>query len=179
MAKEKTAKKEPPKKAADAPEPKDLDTQIKEAEAELSTKPIQAERLVGTHNALATHLHIKGLFNSIYTGVVLGSLVASASGIIFGKVTFKERLALFPESAKNLYAAAEDLVTRLAQVEPRLLAALGLLVALVGVCWLKRKVWPLGYIITRLTMMVFWIGVAFWLLLVLGLGETQLRWPQF
>lgn len=165
-------------KAVDVPESKDLDTQIKEASAELSQKPVKAEALVGTHNALATHLHIKGLFNSIYAGIVLGSIVASAAGIIFGKVTFTERLKLFPESLRALLELANDQLPRLGQTDPQLLGASGLLVLLIIVCWIKRKTWPLGYILTRLVLLLFWAAVAYWILTVLGLGETLPRWPR-
>jgi hypothetical protein len=169
----------PKKKESKKAEPKDIETQIEEVSTELDEKPIQTEALAGTHNALTTHLHIKGIFNSIYSGIFLGSLVASVAGLIFGKVAFMDRLKLFPESARSLVSVAGDLIPEIMSAGPYVLGALGLGLLLFVVCWLKRKEWPIGYIYTRLIMLVFWTAVSYWILSVLGLGETVPRWPNF
>lgn len=157
------------------PDPK-LKAAIDEAKEELSkTKPVTAEKTVGTWNLLTLNLKIRGAFRIVYGLLVLATLSVSAYLVYTNKIPYRQRLNLVPEALKAFGLLVPSYWANIISDVKTIAAVFGGAIVLL-LCWLWGHRSIIATLVTRLAMLAFWLVASYWLYSVLGLGQTV---PQY
>ena len=158
-----------PKKAALTGKVAEEVEEVKSAMAK--TKPIQVERSAGRFNLLILNQWIREIFRVLCWSVFVGSLVWSVVVMVAKHGSPKARLQLIPKAVKAFGLLVPAYLAHLTASPKGALITLAVIIVVIA-SWLKSKTSVIFVLVNRLAMLAFWLLVAYWLISVVGFGQT-------